>query len=48
MMNDGNGGTIDGGARLTVVMDDGGGEQECLSWRQCLMVFDGGWAFDGG
>jgi hypothetical protein len=29
-------------------MDDGGGEQECLSRRQCLMAFDGGWAFEGG
>jgi hypothetical protein len=29
-------------------MDDGGGEQECLSWQQCLMAFDGGWAFEGG
>jgi hypothetical protein len=29
-------------------MDDGGGEQERLLRRQCLMVFDGGWAFEGG
>ena len=25
-----------------------GGEQECLSWWQCLTAFNGGWAFDGG
>jgi len=31
---------------LMVVMDDGGGEQECLSRRQCLTVFDGGWALE--
>ena len=32
-----------------MVVDDGGGEQGgCLSQRQCLTAFDGGWAFEGG
>ena len=31
-----------------MAMDDGGGEQEHLSLRQCFMAFDGGWAFEGG
>jgi len=31
-----------------VVMDDGGGEQECLSiTATVLTAFDGGWVFDG-
>jgi hypothetical protein len=30
-----------------VAMDDGGSEQERLLRRQCLMAFDGGWAFKG-
>jgi hypothetical protein len=29
-------------------MDDGDGEQECVSRRQCLTAFNGGWAFKGG
>ena len=32
----------------TVVIDDSGGEQECLLRRECLMAFDGGWVLDGG
>jgi hypothetical protein len=31
-----------------VVMDDGDGEQECVSRRQFLTAFDGGWALEGG
>jgi hypothetical protein len=31
-----------------VVMDDGNGEQECVSRRQFLTAFDGGWALEGG
>ena len=31
-----------------MVMDDGGGEQECLSIpATVLTAFDGGWVFDG-
>ncbi len=31
-----------------MAIDDGGSEQERLSRGQCLMAFDGGWAFEGG
>jgi hypothetical protein len=39
MMKDGNDSTV---------MDDGGGEQECLPRRQCFAAFGGGWEFKGG